>query len=150
MKVNIILVLLLSSFWCRAQTKPIAHKSHSGSVSSFAKAYKNNLFDINRSNFGGPGTMPIVVLDTIIAVNDSITILKKRTTNTCYRLGTSYKDVKASDFISKTDTLVNHELFYKKNTKAQIIESNSKGRDYYPYVYFQNPIEKVKFIGFQE
>ena len=63
MKVNILVILLLSTIWCQAQTKPIAHKSHSGSVSSFAKAYQNNLFDINRSNFGGPGTMPITVLD---------------------------------------------------------------------------------------
>ncbi len=146
MKVNILLILLLGAIWCQAQTKPIAHKSHSGSASSFAKAYQNNLFDLNRSNFGLPGARPIIVLDSIIAVNDTLTILKLRKTNSCHQYGTSYKDVKDSQFTSRTDTIVNHEFLIKKYSEAFI---RGYRKHHFP-IGFQNPLEEVEFIGFKE
>jgi hypothetical protein len=144
MKTKILLVLLFTTAMCQAQTKVIAHKSHSGSNRSFTKAYQKNLFDINRSNFGLPDNMNIVVLDTVIALNDSVTILKMRKSNVCYPYGTSYKDLKESDFKFKTDTLIKHNVFNRKNTVAFIKSSGS-----YP-IGFVNKIDNVVFVGFKK
>lgn len=146
MKINLLLVFLFTTFLCGAQTKLIAHKSHSGSRHSFSKAYEKNLFDINRSNFGTPGNSNIVILEAVIAVNDSVTVLKMKESNVCYPFGTSYKDLKESDFKDKTHTLINHELLYKNNSLALI---KSREKDEYP-ICFQNPIRKIEFIGFKE
>jgi len=78
-KINLMLVLfLLSMSFSFAQTKVISHKSHSGSKKTFRIAYEKSLFNLNQSNFGLPGNRNIVLLDTVIAVNDSVTILKMR------------------------------------------------------------------------
>lgn len=145
MKWKLLLIFLFTAFIAKAQTKVIGHKSHSGSHNSFAKAYKNNLFDTNKSNFGLPGNRTIVLLDKVIAVNDSVTILRLRESIVCFPFDTSYKDLKISDFNSKTDTIKNHKIFNKKNTIA-FIKSN---RNFYP-VRFSNPIDSVVFVGFRK
>jgi hypothetical protein len=150
MKINIVLILLFTITFCQAQTKVIAHKSHSGSTHTFKKAYQNNLFDINRSNFGLPGNRNIFVLDTIIAVNDSVTVLKMRESNVCYAYGTKYTDLKKSDFKSKSVTLTNHDVFNKKNNITFIKEQRKNLYIEEPYISFNNPIEKVVFIGFKK
>lgn len=134
--------LTLTSF---AQTKIIAHKSHSGSKKTFLKAYRNNLFDTNRSNFGLPGNTNLVVLDSVIAVNDSVTILKMRESIVCYRFGTSYKDLKKSDFKPKTIKLKNDKIFNRKNSLSFIKSSNNMIG-----IKFNNPIEEVVFVGFKK
>lgn len=145
MKWKLLFILLFTAFFGQAQTKVIGHKSHSGSHKSFAKVYKNNLFDVNRSNFGLPGNRNIIILDKVIAVNDSVIALKLRESIVCFPFDTRYKDLKKSDFKTKTDTLKNHKIFNKKNTIAFIKSS----RNFYP-VRFNNPIDSVVFVGFRK
>jgi hypothetical protein len=143
MKSLFLFVLLLTAFLCQSQTKVIAHKSHSGSKKSFVKAYQNNLFDIKRSNFGLPNNRNIVVLDKVVALNDSLTVLFMRESDVCYSFETSYTDLKKSDFKSKTDTLKNHKI-YKKSNSATFIKSSGVRP-----VRFDNPIDDVRFVGFR-
>jgi len=157
MKINILLILLFASLMCQAQTKLIAHKSHSGSVHSFSKAYQNNLFDVNCSNFGLPGNRNIVVVDTIMAVNDSITIVKMRESDVCYPYGTDYRNLEKSDFNRRTEKLINHKLFNKNNSVKLIKHSKNKTICCFymksrqdSWITFSNPIKKIVFIGFKE
>jgi len=144
-KINLMLVLfLLSMSFSFAQTKVISHKSHSGSKKTFRIAYEKSLFNLNQSNFGLPGNRNIVLLDTVIAVNDSVTILKMRESAVCYPFNTSYKDLKKSDFKSKTVRINNHKIFNKKNTISTIKTSNYFG------INFLNSIEEVVFVGFKK
>ncbi|TPG45310.1 hypothetical protein [Flavobacterium pectinovorum] len=143
MKLKILLVLLFFTLLAQAQTKVIAHKSHSGSKNSFAKAYKNNLFDISHSNFGLP-EHKIIILDTVIAVHNSLTILKIRESIHTYTSGVNYKNLKKSDFKFKT-TMISDSLFNEKNT-VRYIKSAPPYR--YP-LYFLNSIDSVVFIGFK-
>jgi hypothetical protein len=142
MKILILFSLLLIWFDFSAQTKIIAHKSHSGSNSSFNKAYRNNLFDINHSNFGEPGNQTIIIIDSIIAIDASVTIIKNRTSTVCHPFGTDYKTLQTSDFVSRTDTVINHDLFRDKNALETIkyqLPSN---------FWFVNQVEEITFIGF--
>jgi len=159
MKLNILLLFLFTTVLCEAQTKVIAHKSHSGSKHSFSKAYQNNLFDINRSNFGHPGVRSVVLLDTIIAVNDSLTVLKMRESNRCHSILVSYKKLSESDFKYRTDTLINHQWLHKNNTKVLRELAKSSGGIYCPIkaessinyrIGFENPVKEVVLIGFKE
>lgn len=142
MKPLFLFVFFLTSLLCQSQTKIIAHKSHSGSNKSFIKAYKNNLFDIKRSNFGLPYSRKIIVLDKVVALNDSLTVLFLRESNVCYQFLPKYTDLKKSDFTSKTDTIKNHKIYKKSNTVAFIKSSKVW------ITLFDNPINDVKFIGF--
>lgn len=144
MKLLFSIVLLFALYGSYGQTKVIAHKSHSGSNTSFGKAYHKNLFDIKRSNFGLPGNRNIVVLDKVRALNDSLTVLYFRESIVCYQYGTSYKGLKKSDFKAKTDTLKNNKLFRKANTVSFI--KSSKIRP----IRFDNPIDSVRFVGFRK
>lgn len=146
MKKNVLLILLFVSAYCQAQTKKIAHKSHSGSKHSFLKAYKNNLFDIKHSNFGGPGVSKMRLLDTMLIVNDSTAIFKTRESNVCYRFGTRYTDLKKTDYKSKVDTFTNHELiFYRDNSDRKTLIRSFK-LPYYP----NNPLEEIMIIDFRD
>ncbi len=145
MKKNVFLIFLFLSVICQAQTKKIAHKSHSGSKHSFAEAYKNSLFDMSHSNFGGPGVSKMRVLDTLIIVNDTTAIFKLRESTVCFPFGTKYKQLKKSDFKPRVDTLINYALVYRKDyDRMQLIRSFKLG--YYP----SNPLEKIKIIDFKD
>lgn len=144
MKIKIILLSFFITAFCHAQTKVIAHKSHSGSNRSFSKAYQQGSSDLNRSNFGLPGNKNIFVLDTVVAVNDSVTILKMRESSVCFPYKTAYTELKDSDFKSKTVRLVNDPVFTRKNTVTFI-----KSAKYYE-VDFSNPMNAVVFIGFKK
>jgi hypothetical protein len=145
MKFKLILILFLAAFGSYAQTKLIAHKSHSGSTKHFAKAYQKGLFDLPQSNFGLPGKSNIIVLDSVIAINDSVTLLKKRVSTVCYEYGISYQQLTAPDFKAEVDTLINHPVFYKRNSLVVV-----KGaRNAWP-ILFNNPIDEVIFIGFDD
>ncbi|MRX69809.1 hypothetical protein SAMN06265349_101269 [Flavobacterium resistens] len=140
MKTAILSLLFFTGIMCQAQTKVISYKSHSGSKSSFAKAYRNNLFDLKHSNFGIV-TVRIRRLDTIIAVNNSITLVKYRESIAEYNLHTKFEDLEKSDFIHKTDTISNNQILNKKNTVKFIKKSSP--------VLFDTPIDEVVFIGFK-
>ncbi|MCV2485139.1 hypothetical protein OD917_09410 [Flavobacterium sp. SH_e] len=146
MKTTILSIFLFICAITQAQTKVISHKSHSGSSSSFAKAYQNNLFDIGHSNFGTPPeSRKIIVLDTVIALNNSLTILKFRESIKSYPNGVNYKHLKKSDFRFKTK-MIKDSLFNGKNS-VTVIKLAPEYR--YP-MYFANPIEGVIFIGFKK
>ncbi len=136
-------IVLLITLMGQAQTKVIAHKSHSGSNNSFSIRYHKNIFDTNSSNFGLPGNRNIVILDSIIAIGKSVTILKIRESIVCYRYGTDYKELKKSDFKVRIDTLVNDPIFNKKHTVAHIKTIFLYKRN------FSNPIDSIVFIGFK-
>ena len=145
MKINTFILVLLLSALSHAQTKVIAHKSHSGSKATFKKAYQRNLFDLNQSNFGLPDNKNIYILDKVVALNDSITLLQIRESVVCYPFNMNYKKLKKSDFKTRTDTLKNHKIFNKKNT-ISFIKSAKR-----PYrVWFSNPIDSVAFVGFRK
>jgi hypothetical protein len=146
-KSKILFVLLFTSIIGLAQTKVIAYKSHSGSKSTFAKAYKKNSYELKDANFGEIGSKKkIIILDTIVAVSKNITILKMRTTRVCYKYNTSYKDLKKTDFKQFTDTLYNHKVFNKKN-KIDYIKKN--GNQSY-ITDFSNLVKDAVFIGFNK
>ena len=143
MKAKILLLLLaFAPAVCGAQTKVIAHKSHSGSRHSFRKAYSKGLFDINQYNFGLPGKENLILLDKATALNDSVTVLQKRESKVCYRYGTDYRTLKDSDFKVVTDTVVNHPLLNRRNTITAIKASQPYG--------FANAMSTVKFVGFKK
>jgi hypothetical protein len=146
MKKYILVSFLFFGLFAQSQTKIIAHKSHSGSVKNFSKAYKNNLFDINRSNFGGPFIRPLIYLDTVIAVNDSTTILKTRHANFCSIDGTIDQRNDSSNYTYRSETVYNHPLFKQKNS-IKSIKSNNESQYFYDY---SNPVKDVVFIGFKE
>lgn len=144
MKTKIFLVLMLIAGMCQAQTKVISHKSHSGSKRAFSGAYQKNLFDLKSSNFGGPRMTNVIVLDSVVAVNDSVTVLKMRESNLCFEHRVNYKDLKDSDFHKRSETVIRHPILNRKNTVAFI--HSSRGQLF----WFDNPIEGVVFVGFKK
>ncbi len=146
MKIKILIITLLATFVSVAQTKLIAHKSHSGSKQSFSKLYQKKSLDGFSSNFGIPGRASIVIVDTIIAVNNSTTIFKMRKSNSCYLYGTDYKNVDKSNFSSISDTLTNDKIFNKRNTVLYIKQMGKKNCR----ILFANSLDEVVFIGFRK
>lgn len=144
MKTKITFILLFVSLFCTCQTKIIAHKSHSGSRATFFKSYQKT--SSGQSSFGLPSMVNIVILDTIIAVNKSVTLVKMRRSIVCHRIDKSIKDLKKSDFETKIDTFVNHKYFNRKN-KVGFIKNylNEKSN-----IQFANSVESIVFIGFKK
>lgn len=145
MKYIYTLLIICATLIVQAQTKVIAHKSHSGSKSTFAKAYRLNLFGMSNSNFGLPGNQNIIVIDTIIAVNKTKTVIKYRESNVCYRFGTRYTELAPEDFSSKMIVLKNDTLYNKSNT-PKYIKAHMRWRP----LDFNNPVEFIVFIGFKK
>ncbi len=143
MKTALSLILLFTATLCGAQTKVIAHKSHSGSAHSFTKAYKQGLFNMAHYNFGLPNTAKLTILDKVIAINDSVTVLQKRESKVCQRPGADFSKMEDSDFTTVTDTVVNHKLFTKKNRVSFIKSSRA-------YTGFANSLKTVEFVGFRK
>lgn len=151
MKTFLIFTLISFSSVVFSQTKIIAHKSHSGSSKHFSKLYKKKGDNTTNGNFGLIGNKNIVLLDTVVAVNDSITLLKIRESNVCYpidRIPDYYKELDDSDFESKTDTLVNNPIWNKGNTETFI--RNSKRSQSELRIWFYNPFSEVVMVGFKK
>jgi hypothetical protein len=126
-----------------AQTKKIAFKSHSGNMANYACAVSQNLYDIENSNFGAAPEREIfeAKLDSVIFICDTAAIMvtsqycsnKNWTTNT---------QTKAKLWKAGRETVYYHPLFSKKHSLDSI--KNILKTQY----YFKNPIEGVKFIGY--
>jgi hypothetical protein len=132
--------ILLTPYW--AQTKIIAHKSHSGSTHQFSKLLASNKLH-SSSNFGIACFDHLVIyLDSVVAVNDSTTFLYKKEViqNTCNVQFQSLNSPKKSN--TKIDTLINHPLFRNRGN-LDAIKANLKQS----YVY-ANDMNKVVFRGF--
>lgn len=132
-------IFILSTFSiCQAQTKWIAHKSHSGSRSDFHKTLK-----INPSNFGvGPQRfVRNAKLDSVILISEKVAIMV--TSETCH-----YEDfdgrVNSNSNVWRAgrDTVYNHELFNAEKSSTEIRKTLKEK------YFFSNPSEKVVLIGF--
>lgn len=136
-------ILILSLFIvCNltAQTKKIAFKSHSGNDENFKVALKQNLFDMEESNFGLPATKSIYTksLDSVIKITPAATILVVSN----YSTETFPKKGKPMLTSIRRDTLYEDPLFSKQHS-LDSIRNVLKIRKTY-----QNPVSKIIFIGF--
>lgn len=168
MKGLIFIFVLIASTICSAQTKVIAHKSHSGNKSTFSKAYQKSLFDSKNSNFGVSPEVDVTnaQLDSLIFVNDTTQIMV--TTEFCSnRFGKDARtegevwnsknkrwvtvkaqevseDRKTSKWKAGRDTVYNHRLFSKKNDLRYIkVLLDSK-------YSFTKPAKDVVFVGYSD
>lgn len=149
MKISLLLLILLAAFSSQGQTKVIAHKSHSGSTKTFNKTYSKNIFGTKNGSFGLPNTQKIIVLDTVIAINDTVTLLKFRESKVCVTWGTDYKTMDDAQFAHESISLKNDAVFRKTNTVAYI--KNAVNNAYNLPIYFTNrDLKDVVFIGFKE
>jgi hypothetical protein len=130
---------LLCSSFLFAQTKLIAHKSHSGSDYTFKLAYEGGFFDMENSNLGmaPERTVRSASLDSLILISDSVAVMV--TSEYCNRQN-SRKPNATTKWRAGRDTVYNHPLFSKKYS-IDYIRSTIKQQ-----YYFQNPVDSVKFI----
>jgi hypothetical protein len=142
MKFQIIIFLLsiLSGSSLFAQTKKIAFKSHSGSEEDFKWALDENFFDLDNSNFGiGPErSVAHAELDSVIFVSDSVAVMF----TSLYCKNFRQPKPKQELWQPGTDTVYYHPLFSHQHSldSIKIVLKHQ--------YYFQNPIDKVKFIGY--
>ena len=122
-----------------AQTKLIAHKSHSGTSQSFQIAYEAGLFDMENSNLGVAPERNVrtASLDSLILVSDSVAVMV--TSEYCTRQN-SRRPGASTKWRAGRDTVVNHPLFSKKHSIHYI---KSTIRNQY---YFQNPVDSIRII----
>lgn len=150
-KILLFSVLFLQGF-AFSQTKLISHKSHSGSNVTFRTALESNLFDIGDSNLGEAPMRLIknAQLDTVIFVSDEKAVMV--TSEYCkdefrFRINNDEENKKEKDlgelWRAGKDTVVNHPLFSRKHSLDSI--KNVLKNEY----HFQNDIEKVVFIGYE-
>lgn len=161
-----IFILLFITTVSNAQTKVIAHKSHSGNKTTFSKAYQKSLFDNKNSNFGQAPEVDVknAQLDSLIFVNDTMQIMvtrefcsnvrgenaitEEKVWNSKTKKAEKVKaldvseDRKTSLWKAGRDTVYNHELF-SHNASLEWIKKRIK-TDY----YFANSIDSTVFIGY--
>lgn len=140
------LVCLLVSTHLLAQTKLIAHKSHSGRTSDFALALENNLFDMEASNFGVAPVYEVKnsQLDSLIFLSDTSVIMV--TSEYCGWIQVGSKNKKINDsriWKAGKDTVFHHQLFSRKNSIHKIKKQLKK--EY----FFKNLVDSVKFINYE-
>jgi hypothetical protein len=137
MKQLFIIFTLFSSLSTSAQTKLIAHKSHSGKT----KALFSN--PIGVSNFGMAPERFVrnSKLDSVILISDKVAIMV--TSEHCHSEDFNGRDKSRSNLWSAgKDTVYEHELF---NSSKSIDEIRKTLKEDY---FFANPIETVVFVGF--
>lgn len=121
-----------------AQTKLIAHKSHSGTVESFRLAYENNSPELENTNFGAAPERTVVTasLDSLIFISDSLAVMV--TSKFCEKRNSSESKL----WRAGRDTVRNHPLFSKQHALDSI--KNILERRY----HFKNSVDRIKFIGY--
>lgn len=123
-----------------AQTKWIAHKSHSGSKSNFINSLKGN-----PSNFGMAPQRFVrnANLDSVILINQRVAVMV--TSETCHYEDFNGRDKSNSQlWRAGRDTVFDHELF---NGNKSVSEIRHTLKTKY---FFSNPAEKVVLIGFEK
>jgi len=135
-------LLLVAGSWIAhgalAQTKMIAHKSHSGKKETFKIALENRIFGLEGSNFG-EAPQPLVRtsrLDSVIFLSQKKAIMV--TSDLCYKGRTK----KSSVWSAGRDTVIDHPLFSKKH------DLDSIKTILQTQYYFKNPIDSVAFVGY--
>lgn len=126
------------------QTKLIAHKSHSGSLSDFRKALDGALFDVWDSNLGEAPQRRVqyAKLDSVIYISPQKAVMV--TSEYCKVEEVYQPELSGAESLWKKgrDTVVQHPLFSKHHALDSIKEVLKQ--DY----YFKNNIDSVVFIGF--
>ncbi len=146
-RVSLPLLMMFVAFQLVAQTKLIAHKSHSGSKANFKAALENNLFDIGESNYGNPRqSINLKRLDSIVFVNDSTALIKNSDGIAFTKWNIEIEDKKkllktCTYWNSKTDTVYYTPTKKPKKAISAIKEILEKKQ-------FDNSIDSVTFIGF--
>lgn len=134
-----IAIFALTNHFAIAQTKWIAHKSHSGSAENFGLITPGSAFEDDGSNFGRAPepTVKTAQLDTVIRLSGCEAVMI--TSEYCQerRLKTEKRLWSAG-----RDTVKNHPLFCN-NYSVDEIKRRLK-RDY----YFKNDVNSIVFIGF--
>lgn len=148
MKNTLILFLSLTYITSQAQTKLIAHKSHSGSNADFSTAFANDLFDMDEDNLGmAPERYEIKKkhmhpqLDSVIFVSENKAIVV--TSNYCTMQNIySKEETKKEVWTPGKEIANNHPLFSKQHSLDSIkkVLKDSYG--------FENPIDDVVFVGY--
>lgn len=144
----LILFLSLAYVSSQAQTKLIAHKSHSGSDAEFNLALENNLFDIDEDNLGmAPERFEIKKrnlhpqLDSVIFVSETKAIVV--TSSVCTSVN-AYNPEETRHEVWKPgkEIAINHPLFKNQHSLDSIkkVLKNQYG--------FENPIDEVVFVGY--
>lgn len=136
------LILLFFCFgisFAFAQTKLIAHKSHSGNMDNFRKSLANDLFDIECSNFGvaPQSTIRNAKLDSLIFISKEMAIMV--TSEHCSPVR---PDGDEGLWKEGRDTVYNHPLFSNQHELDKI--KNSLRKQY----FFNNSIDDTVFIGY--
>ena len=134
---KLMIVLLILSAQTFAQTKLIAWKSHSGSAKNFKAYFFKKLFDYRSSNCGGAPEPYITtaVLDSVIYISNNKSLMI--TSSYCGKPGHFGSVWKAG-----RDTVYNHPLFTHQHSLDSI---KTILKEYY---YFKNPVDEVRFVGF--
>jgi len=143
-----LMVLFLSFFSVigLAQTKLIAHKSHSGSNANFRAMMNNDLFDVSASNFGAAPQRLVknATLDTVIYISAEKAIMV--TSEYCSYVDRFEEDAKEkfprSLWKKGKDTVIGHPLFSRSHSLDSI--KDVLRQEY----YFKNNIDSIVFIGF--
>lgn len=135
-----LLAILLSALCLQlsAQTRLIAHKSHSGTEETFKAAFINELFDINSSNYGHAPERIIRTarLDSLIYISETVAIMV--TSNHCRKS----RSADTTLWRAGRDTVFYHPLFSKQHSLDSI--KQVLDRSY----YFVNKADSVVFIGY--
>jgi hypothetical protein len=136
-------LILLNSAVSQSQTRLIAHKSHSGSNKTFARALENTKSSILFSNFGMAPQRFVrnSNLDSVILLSNNTAIMV--TSETCNWEEFDGRDKSGKQLWSAgRDTVYDHPVFTSKNSLSEI---KSTLKDEY---FFSNPINSIVFIGF--
>jgi hypothetical protein len=139
MRVILIAALLSFGSLLQAQTKKIAHRSHSGTDERFLNFIETDN-DADHSNFG-MAPEPLVVtakLDSVILISDSVAVMV--TSEYCRRKRSH------TDLLWKAgkDTVIHHPVF---SNHLSVEEMREILRTNY---HFRNPADSVVFIGYEE
>jgi hypothetical protein len=138
-----IIAILFFSMSTFAQTKLIAHKSHSGSNATFSKALKSVLFDKGDSNLGmAPNpNIKYAVLDSVIIISDSQAVMV--TSEYCKGPRYTKRDENPIEWKAGSDTVLHHPLFkkeHKLDSVREVVQSK----------YWFKPTADIVFVGFDE
>lgn len=141
----LLIVAFATSFMAQAQTKKIAFKSHSGSMTNFSAALENDLFETDNSNFGMAPVRDIITaqLDSVIFICDTMAILVTSEYCTKTDRRTQKKPIVDSKlWKAGREVAIDHPLFSRQHSldsiKSVIAEKYN----------FKNPIDKVIFVGY--
>jgi hypothetical protein len=120
------LLLTLLSLSALGQTRLISHKSHSGSAATFSTAFNNNLFDIDESNFGEPGSEMRFVVDSVILLPDNRAVVISHEED----VWVTYP--KSAVLLTGRDTLYNDAMFSKRHSQDSIKRELSRQGSHNP------------------